>query len=82
MNLHKPFRKFTPQRKKIEELEKNSPRFKRIFSEYELMTHELYDMENSEATNIPDDFITVLKIQAEYLEEEIDDWLIEGRAIL
>ncbi|KIA89626.1 hypothetical protein [Kaistella jeonii] len=77
MTIQKPFRKFIPQQKKIEELEKNSPRFKRIYEEYELMSDELYNMENSDTSNIPDDFMDAVKIQTEYLEDEIGDWLLE-----
>ena len=78
MNLQRPFRKFNPQQKKIEELEKNSPRYKRIFSENELMSDELYDMETSESSNVPDDFIDAIKLQTEFLEEEIDGFLVDG----
>ena len=77
MTTQRPYRKFVPQQKKIEELEKNSPRFKRIYEEYELMSDELWNLENSETTNIPDDFINAVKIQTEYLENEIGDWLLE-----
>lgn len=77
MKKPNPYRKFKLEQKKIEELEKNSPRFKRIFSEYELMTDELWNLENSEMSNIPDDFLEAVKIQTEYLEDEIHDWLIE-----
>ncbi len=81
MNLQRPFRKFNPQQKKIEELEKNSPRFKRIYSEYELMSDELYNLETSESSNAPDDFIDAVKLQTEFLEEEIDGFLLEGPQI-
>lgn len=76
MNPPRKYRKFTPQQKKIEDLEKQSPRFKRIYSEYELMSDELWNLENSDISNIPDDFLNAVKLQTEYLEEEIDDWLI------
>ena len=76
MTTQKPFRKFMPQQKKIEELEKNSPRFKRVYTEYELMSDELWELENSDISNIPDDFLNAVKLQTEYLEEEIDDWLL------
>ena len=72
------YRKFNPQQKKIEELEKNSPRFKRVYSEYELMADQLWNLENTDTSNIPDDFIEAIKLQTEYLEEEIDDWLLEN----
>ena len=77
MRTQRPYRKFVPQQKKIEELEKNSPRFKRIYEEYELMSDELWNLENSDVTNIPDDFINAVKLQIEYLEDEIGDWLLE-----
>ncbi|TXF76383.1 hypothetical protein [Chryseobacterium sp.] len=76
MNPLKPaYRKFRPQQKKIEELEKNNPRFKRIYTEYETMSDDLWDLENSDISGVPDDFITAMKQQTEYLEVEIEDWL-------
>jgi hypothetical protein len=78
METQRPFPKFSSQKHKIEELEKNSPRFKTIYSEYELMTTDLFELENSEAINMPDDFINVVKLQIEYLEEEISDWLLDS----
>ena len=77
MITKKTYRKFNQQLKRIEELEKNSPRFKRIYAEYETMSDELWNLEHSDVTNIPDDFIDAVKLQTEYLEEEIGDWLIE-----
>ena len=77
-NSNRPYRKFLPQQKKIEELEKSSSRFKRIYSEYEWMSDELWDMESSEtAESIPDDFINAIKLQTSYLEDEIEDWLVQ-----
>lgn len=77
MTTKRPFRKFIPEQKKIEQLEKDSPRFKRIYSEYEIMSEELWNLENSDISNIPDDFIEAIKLQTEYLEDEIGDWLLE-----
>lgn len=79
MKNTRPYRKFRPQQAKIEELEKSSPRFKRIYSEYELMSDELWNLENSDISNIPDDFLNAVKLQTEYLEDEIDDWLLEQK---
>lgn len=78
MNVQRPYRKFNPLEKKIEDLEKKNPRFKRIFSEYEIMSDEIYNMETSEESSLPDDFIDAVKLQREYLEEEIDGWLINS----
>lgn len=78
-NSSRPYRKFLPQQKKIEELEKNNSRFKRIYSEYELMSDELWNLESSDSTeSIPDDFFDAIKLQTNYLEDEIEDWLIQG----
>lgn len=77
-NSNRPYRKFLPQQKKIEELEKSSARFRRIYSEYELMSDELWNLESSDNTeSIPDDFINAIKLQTTYLEDEIQDWLID-----
>ena len=77
MNTPRKYRKFTPHKQKIEALEKESPRCKRIYSEYELMSDELWNLENTDISNVPDDFLDAIKLQTSYLEEEIDDWLID-----
>ncbi|WP_332032139.1 hypothetical protein [Kaistella sp.] len=77
MNPSRPYRKFNPQKKIIEELEQKSPRFKRIYSEYESMSDELWNLENTDVSNIPDDFLEAIKLQTSYLEDEIDDWLLD-----
>ena len=79
-NSSRPYRKFLPQQKKIEELEMNNSRFRRIYSEYELMSDELWNLETSDTSgSIPDDFINAIKLQTTYLEDEIEDWLIEDK---
>lgn len=79
-NSSRPYRKFLPQQKKIEELEKNNSRFRRIYSEYELMSDELWNLETSDTSgSIPDDFINAIKLQTTYLEDEIEDWLLEDK---
>jgi len=75
MTTKQTYRKFTPQQKKIEELEAKNPRFKRVYSEYELMREELQQLENSNKDNLPDDFVEAIQVQTEYLEEEIGSWL-------
>lgn len=41
------------------------------------MSDDLWDLENTDASNIPDDFLEAIKLQTEYLEEEIDNWLLD-----
>ena len=77
MRTNRSYRKFSPQQKKIEELEKTNTRFKRIYSEYTTMSEELWTLENSEEISVPDDFLNSIKLQTTYLEEEIEDWLID-----
>lgn len=75
MKNRNSYRKFQPQIKKIEALEKSSSRFKRIYDEYEHMSDELWELENSTGPALPDDFISAIQLQANYLEDEIDQWL-------
>ena len=58
----------------------NNSRFRRIYSEYELMSDELWNLETSDTSgSIPDDFINAIKLQTSYLEDEIEDWLLEDK---
>lgn len=66
-----------PQQQKIEQLEKTNSRFRRVYSEYTTMSEELWDLENSEEVSVTDDFLNSMKLQTSYLEDEIEDWLID-----
>lgn len=75
MNIQSPSAKFLPQQQKIEELERSSSRFKRIYSEYRTMSDELWNLENSHGESIPDTFLDSIRLQTSFLEDEIEDWL-------
>ncbi|MCW3169801.1 hypothetical protein OMO38_14850 [Chryseobacterium sp. 09-1422] len=77
MKSQNKYRKFQLQQKNIEALEKENTRFKRVYSEYENMSDELWNLENKEGEAIPDDFINAMVMQTSYLEKEIEDWLIQ-----
>lgn len=77
MKRQNKYRKFQLQQKNIEALEKESSRFKRVYSEYENMSNELWNLENSSGEPVPDDFINAMVLQASYLEDEIEDWLLQ-----
>lgn len=77
MDKRNIYRKFLPQQSKIESLQKSSQRFKRIYSEYETMSDELWELETSEHSDISDDFLNSIRLQKDYLEDEIEDWLLE-----
>lgn len=79
-HLRKPYRKFLPQQKKIEELERKNDRFKRIFSEYESVSEDLWNWENTSQNNVPDDFVDAAKLQHSILEDEIQDWLKDDKS--
>ncbi len=66
-----------PQQKRIEELEKTNARFKRIYQEYQTMSDELWDLECSSEISVTDDFLNSVVQQTNYLEDEIQDWLID-----
>lgn len=74
--IKRPYRKFLPQQEKIKSLSETNPVFERIYNEYETMSDELWVLESGDCP-VTDDFIQSVKQQAGYLEEEIEDWLIE-----
>lgn len=75
MKNSRPYRKFQFQQKKIEELEQNDNRFKRMYTEYESMSEDLWDMECQEESSVTDDFLESFRLQTNYLEEQIENWL-------
>jgi len=77
MKSQNKYRKFQLQQKNIEALERENSRFKRVYSEYENMTDELWNLENSTNDPVPDDFINAIMLQSSYLEDEIEDWLLK-----
>lgn len=77
MKRQNKYRKFQLQQQNIEALEKENTRFKRVYSEYENMSNELWNLESSGSEPVPDDFINAMILQTSYLEEEIEDWLIQ-----
>ena len=77
MERQNKYRKFQLQQKNIEALERQSSRFKRVYSEYENMSDDLWNLENSEGEAVPDDFLDAMIMQTSYLEDEIEDWLLQ-----
>ncbi|WP_232529140.1 hypothetical protein [Chryseobacterium gleum] len=41
------------------------------------MSNELWNLENSTGEPVPDDFINAMELQTSYLEDEIEDWLLQ-----
>lgn len=72
--------KFRLHQDKINTLRAHYPRFERIYTEYEMMEQQFSLLENSDETlALPDDFINAIALQISYLEDEIEDWLLEER---
>ncbi|KQT21774.1 hypothetical protein ASG31_00035 [Chryseobacterium sp. Leaf404] len=77
MERQNKYRKFQLQQNKIEDLERENSRFKRVYSEYENLSDDLWNLENSDSQAVPDDFIDAMILQTSYLEDEIQDWLMQ-----
>lgn len=75
MKTPRSYRKFQFQQDKIRNLEEKSPRFKRIFTEFENLSDEIWDIETGDRDSVPDDFMMALQLQTNFLEDEIDNWL-------
>ena len=75
MKTPRSYRKFQFQQDKIRNLEEKSPRFKRIYTEFENLSDEIWDIETGDRDSVPDDFMMALQLQTNDLEDEIDNWL-------
>ena len=75
MKTPRSYRKFQLQQEKIRNLEEKSPRFKRIYTEFENLSDEIWDIETGDRDSVPDDFMMALQLQTNFLEDEIDNWL-------
>lgn len=75
MKTPRSYRKFQFQQDKIRNLEEKSPRFKRIYTEFENLSDEIWDIETGDRDSVPDDFMMALQLQTNFLEYEIDNWL-------
>ena len=75
MKTPRSYRKFQFQQDKIRNLEEKSPRFKRIYTEFENLSDEIWDIETGDRDSVTDDFMMALQLQTNFLEDEIDNWL-------
>lgn len=72
MKNQRPYRKFKFVPKKIDELDEKDHSFRRIFSEYECLTDELWSLQNTEDASVTDDFLEAVLLQKDFLEETIE----------
>lgn len=75
MKNSRSYRRFQPLQQEISALKKNNSRFKTVFREYEMISDELWSLENSKETDVSDDFLNAMQQQSLFLEVEIDEWL-------
>ena len=68
-------RRFKPLQQKISALKKNNSRFKKVYREFEIMSDELWNLENSSDVSVSDDFLDAVNLQTTFLQDEIEDWL-------
>jgi uncharacterized protein YdcH (DUF465 family) len=71
-------KKFSSRKEKVQNLMHSNSKFKRMFEEYDNMSEDLYNLESSEGISITDDFINYIKVQTNYLEAEIEDFLMSN----
>ena len=71
-------KKFSSRKEKVQNLMRSNSKFKRMFEEYDNMSEDLYKLESSEGISITDDFINYIKVQTNYLEAEIEDFLMSN----
>ena len=76
MNPQNPNKKFDPTKVEMQTLLEENPRFKRIYDEYDQLSENLWNLEQSEGLSITDEFINYIKVQTSYLEGEIEDYLL------
>lgn len=76
MNPKNPNKKFDATKVEMQTLLEENPRFKRIYDEYDQLSENLWNLEQSEGISITDEFINYIKMQTTYLEGEIEDYLL------
>lgn len=79
MKAKNSYRKFEKEQQRIDTLEKSNPRFRRVFAEYETLSDDLWQLESSDEAPIPDDYIESVRVQQNFLEDEVKDWLDADR---
>ena len=77
MNTQNPCKKFDSQLEKIQILLLENSRFKRIYEEYDHLSDNLWDLEQTEDVSVTDEFINYIKLETNYLENEISNLLLE-----
>lgn len=61
--------------RKQQELERKNPRFKRMITEYESITDELWEMQNDNSKNVADDLLNAMEVQSDLLSDAIEEYL-------
>ena len=77
MEITDPRKKFNIHQKKIKTLLEENSRFKRMYDEYDHLSQNLWNLEQSEGISPTDDFIEYIKVQTNCLENEIEDLILE-----
>lgn len=72
MNAQNPYKKFDPAKAEMQTLLEENSKFKRMYDEYDHLSENLWNLEQSEGESVTDEFINYIKAQTAYLETEIE----------
>ncbi len=76
MKSQNPYRKFDATNAEVQTLLVKNARFKRMYDEYNQLSENLWNLEQSEGESLTDDFLNYIKVQTSYLENELQDILL------
>lgn len=76
MKSQNPYRKFDATKAEVQTLLVKNAKFKRMYDEYNQLSENLWNLEQSEGESLTDDFLNYIKVQTSYLENELQDILL------
>lgn len=76
MKSQNPYRKFDATNAEVQTLLVKNARFKRMYDEYNQLSENLWNLEQSEGESLTDDFLNYIKVQTSFLENELQDILL------
>ena len=81
MNPQNPYKKFDATKVEVQTLLQENPRFKRMYDEYDQLSENLWNLEQSEGESITDEFLNYIKVQTNYLEAELEDFILADSSL-
>jgi len=81
MKSQNPYQKFDAKHVELQTLLQENPRFKRMYDEYDHLSENLWNLEQSEGESITDEFLNYIKVQTNYLEAELEDFILADSSL-